>query len=146
MDAAKEQEMRCPTCGSTEVYRSKRRAFERAFNWVFWYQQRPYRCATCMTRYWKKLEPRVWRRTLRVRGAKLLRAWGLYFGALVLAALVAWTMIYVQQQSLKDNLLIDTAIEQEMIKRLDETDLNSDQKERAREFFNENRDRLPIPK
>jgi hypothetical protein len=33
-----------------------------------------------------------------------------------------------------------------MIKRLDETDLNSDQKERAREFFNENRDRLPIPR
>ena len=73
--------MRCPTCGSPEVYRSKQRAFKRMFNWVFWYKQRPYRCATCMTRYWTKLEPRAWRHTLKLRASRLARTWGLYLSA-----------------------------------------------------------------
>ena len=135
--------MRCPTCGSTDVYRSKRRSFERIFNWMFWYHQRPYRCTTCMTRYWSKLDSRVWRHTLKTRAVRAARAWGLYFGALVLAALVAWTMIFIQQQAQQDNILIDTAMQQEMRKRLDETDLSADQKEKAQEFFKKYKDDIP---
>lgn len=127
--------MQCPRCGSPEVYRSKRALFERVFNSLFWYHQRPYRCALCMTRYWVRLEPRVWRHTLRMRVHKALRAWGLYIGALLLTAIIAWTMNFIQKKSQEGNPLIDAAVNQEMLKQLDKTDLTDEQKEQAEDFF-----------
>ena len=131
--------MRCPTCGSPDVYRSKRAWFERIFNWLFWYHQRPYRCSVCMTRHWMRLEPSVWRHTFRSRAFKMLRAWGFYFGALVLAVIIAWSMNYIQQQTQQGNPLIDAAMDQEMMNRLDQSDLSEEQKQKAREFFKEYR-------
>lgn len=91
--------MRCPTCGSTDIYRSKRDWFERLFNWLFWYHQRPYRCGYCMTRYWVRLEPRVWRHAFKLRFHKLIRGWGFYMGALLLVIIVAWTLNMIHQRS-----------------------------------------------
>lgn len=102
--------MRCPTCGSNEVYRSRRDLFERIFNGIFWYQQRPYRCAHCMTRYWMRLEPRVWRHTFRLRAHKWLRAWGFYFGALLLTLVVAWSLNFVQSKTQNADSLLEDVI------------------------------------
>lgn len=91
--------MRCPVCGSTDVYRSKRDWFERVFNGLFWYHQRPFRCATCMTRYWIRLEPRVWRHAFKLRMSKMIRAWGIYAGAFILTILIAWILNLLHEKS-----------------------------------------------
>jgi ABC-type transport system involved in cytochrome bd biosynthesis fused ATPase/permease subunit len=52
-----------------------------------------------MTRYWMRLEPRVWRHAFRLRLHKLLRAWGFYIGALVLVVLIAWSLNFLHQRS-----------------------------------------------
>ncbi|MBM3262779.1 MAG: hypothetical protein FJY97_05050 [candidate division Zixibacteria bacterium] len=91
--------MQCPTCGSTDVYRSKRDWFERIFNGLFWYHQRPYRCGYGMTRYWVRLEPRVWRHAFKLRLHKLVLGWGFYIGGLMLAIVVAWVLNFIQHNS-----------------------------------------------
>lgn len=111
--------MRCPTCSSSEVYRSKRDWFEKVCNGIFWYQQRPYRCAHCMTRYWVRLEPRVWRHTFKLRAHKWFRAWGFYFGALLLTLIVAWSLNFLQSKTQSASALIDSAINQKIKDRVE---------------------------
>ena len=91
--------MRCPTCGSSDVYGARRDWFEKIFNGIFWYQRRPYRCAHCMTRYWMSLEARVWRHTFRLRAHKWFGEWGFYFGALILTLIVGWSLNLLQSKS-----------------------------------------------
>lgn len=120
--------MQCPTCGSTDVYRSKRDWFERVFNGLFWYHQRPFRCATCMTRYWIRLEPRVWRHAFKLRVNKLARAWGIYAGAFVLTILIAWILNVLHQKSQEAlNPMLEDLARQNLKKEWE--DLPADQKD-----------------
>ena len=126
--------MNCPHCGGTDRHRSRRNQFERAFNWLFWYHQRPFRCTKCRTRYWVRLEPRVWRRGLRKEGVKVFRSWGLSLAAMALAALVAWIMSIARHQTLRGTVF-EAALKQELRQRLDETDLSDQLKIKAEQFF-----------
>lgn len=91
-----------------------------------------------MTRHWVRLEPKVWRHTLRTRAMRGLRAWGLYLGALLIAAVVAWSMHYVSRQAQRGgNALIDAAMEQGILKELDDAGLTEEQREEAKKFLDQ---------
>jgi hypothetical protein len=119
--------MHCPTCSSSDVYRSRRDWFEKIFNGIFWFQQRPYRCAHCMTRYWMRLEPRAWRHTFRLRANQWFHAWGFYFATLLLTLVVAWSLNFLQSKSEETGSLIDSAINQRIMERVD--NLSPDERE-----------------
>lgn len=82
--------MQCPACGSSDVHRSRRRWHERLFNWLLWFHQRPYRCSRCKTRFWVRLTPRAWRRTMGLRFNQMTGRWHWYLGVWLLIVLTAW--------------------------------------------------------
>ncbi|MEE2994289.1 MAG: hypothetical protein VX603_14050 [Gemmatimonadota bacterium] len=140
--------MRCPTCGSSDVDRSRRDWFEKIFNGIFWYQRRPYRCAQCMTRYWMRQEASVWRPTFRLRARNWFREWRFYFGVLLLTLVVAWSLNFVQSKAESAGSLIDSAIKQGLRDRVENLsseerdsyrkqaeDLSDEQKEQLKKLF-----------
>lgn len=88
-----------------------------------------------MTRFWVRLEPRVWRHTLKTRFRRVIIAWGWYAGALLLAVVVAWAMNYIQRKAQEGNPILDTALRQGVMQKLDKADLTPEQKKAAEAFM-----------
>lgn len=91
-----------------------------------------------MSRFWFRLEPRVWRHTLKTRFRRVVLTWGWYGGALLLAVVVAWVMNLLHQKSQESNPIYDAAMKQGIAKKLDEADLTPEQKKAAEEFMKQN--------
>lgn len=82
--------MTCPACGSTDLYRSRRRWHERLFNWLLWPHQRPYRCSMCRARFWVSRPARAWRYTVSFRLHRMTGRLHWYIGVMLLILLTAW--------------------------------------------------------
>lgn len=81
-----------------------------------------------MTRYWIRLEPRVWRHAFKLRVNKLARAWGIYAGAFVLTILIAWILNVLHQKSQEAlNPMLEDLARQNLKKEWE--DLPADQKD-----------------
>lgn len=88
----RKKEIRCPSCGNLELHRSRRRWYERLFNWLFWFHKRPYRCANCQKRFWIRLSPYAWRCTMLLHFRRGIHPWPWYVSALLMSLLVAWVV------------------------------------------------------
>jgi hypothetical protein len=83
----------CPSCGSTEVYRSRRTWLEHLFNWLVRFHQRPFYCRTCRTRFWVSLPFGVWRRVMKLELLILYDAARWYLVTLFVALVFAWLLM-----------------------------------------------------